>query len=133
MFGPNLGSLRGKTVRRNGTTVNIAPRFVPPEIMDRYRDVTIAMDVMFVNKLAFLVTISIGIKFGTVKFLVSRGHDNILAAVKRTKNTYAKRGFSVTHCKADLEFEPLCSDLDAEGIHLNAVEKNELKLSQYVV
>jgi len=125
IFGPNLGSLRGKTVHRNGTTIDIAPRFIPPEIMDRHRDVTIAMDIMFVNKLAFLVNISIGIKFGTVEFLVSRGHDNILAAVKRIKNIYAKQGFNVTHCKADLEFKPLRTDLDGEGIHLNAVAEDE--------
>jgi len=125
MFGPNLGSLQGKTVQRNGTTINVAPRFVPPEIMEWHGYVTLAMDIMFVNKLAFLVIISIGIKFGTVEYIASRSHETILAGIIPIKNLYVKRGFIVTDCKANLEFAPLKDDLSAEGIDLHPVAEDK--------
>jgi hypothetical protein len=38
---------------------------LPVGIIEKYRSVTLAFDVMFVNKVAFLVTISRHIQFGT--------------------------------------------------------------------
>ena len=64
---PDLGSLRGKTVRRGGKHVVIDRQDVPRTIMDGYRNVTLCIDIMFVNKIAFLVMISRGIKFGMVE------------------------------------------------------------------
>jgi hypothetical protein len=56
IFGPNLGSLKGKTARRGGEHVVIEIEGVPQSIMERYRDVTLCIDIMYVNKIAFLVT-----------------------------------------------------------------------------
>jgi hypothetical protein len=71
IFGPNVGSLKGKTVRQGGIHVNPEYHQIPMTIMEKYRELTLCVDVMFVNKLPFLVTISRGIKFGTVEFIKS--------------------------------------------------------------
>jgi hypothetical protein len=67
IFGPNVGSLKGKTVRRGGTHVNPEYHQIPSPLMEKYQQVTLCIDIMFVNKLPFLVTISRDIKFGTVE------------------------------------------------------------------
>lgn len=66
MFGSNLGSIRGKTPRRHPDPV-ATPQYmaVPPGILARHPTVSIAIDVMYVNKVPFLVTISRDIKFGS--------------------------------------------------------------------
>jgi hypothetical protein len=65
IFGPNVGSLKGKTVQQGGIHVNPEYHQVPMTIMEKYRDLTLCIDMMFVNKLPFLVTISRGVMFGT--------------------------------------------------------------------
>lgn len=50
IFGPNLGSLIGKTTRTPSKHVSTQSASIPIEIIDRYRNVTLAMDVMKVKK-----------------------------------------------------------------------------------
>jgi hypothetical protein len=58
IFGPNLGSLKGKTVRRANDHVLTGIDPMPNEIMEIYRDVTLAIDITFVNKVPFFITVA---------------------------------------------------------------------------
>jgi hypothetical protein len=51
ILGTNAQSLRGKQVRRSGQHVVIERQDVPRTIMERYRNVTLCIDIMFVNKI----------------------------------------------------------------------------------
>jgi hypothetical protein len=93
---------------------------IPMTIMEKYRDLTSCVDVMSVNKLPFLVTISRGIKFGTVESIKSRKLKELLTAIKSVKRIYALRGFNV-----DNEFEPMREDLQELGMALNVVSADE--------
>ena len=125
IFGPNLGSLKGKTVRKASPTTTITRDPLPLEIKERYMDVTICLDIMFVNKVAFVITISRNIKFITVEFIASRHQGTLMASLQRINNVYAQRGFRITDCNADNEFEPLRNGLKALGIELNTVGEDE--------
>ena len=69
IFGPNLGSLKGKTVWHPNRHVQAATSRVPHSILKLHRDVVLSMDIMFVNKLLFLVTLSHNLCFSTVESL----------------------------------------------------------------
>lgn len=69
IFGPNVGNLKGKTVRKPSHRVTGVHIPIPPHIMSKYRDVTLAGDTMFINKMPFLVTLSRHIRFGTAELL----------------------------------------------------------------
>jgi len=125
IFGANLGSLKGKTVRRSAPMVKTAAVNIPAEIQQRYHTVTIGMDIMFVKKVAFLITISHGIKFGTVEHIENRQHETILNAMKRLKKVYNLRGFQLLHCCADSEFEPLKTKMAGLGVDLNTASEDE--------
>jgi hypothetical protein len=58
IFSPNLGALNGKTTKQ--ATVPVAGRIdgVPPNILQRYQAVVLAVDIMFINKIPFLITTS---------------------------------------------------------------------------
>jgi hypothetical protein len=125
IFGKNLGSLKGKTVRRKSPVTPTQEELIPTGIKERYTNVTVGMDIMFVNKVAFLVTISHDIKFGTVEHINSRRHDVVLAAVGRVKAVYAMRGFKLKRCHADYELESMRTDMTDMGIALNTTSENE--------
>ena len=127
IFGPEVGSLKGKTVRRASTSVAAEQLEIPMSIMSRYQKVTVAGDIMFVNKLPFFVTISRHIKFSTAEFLTNQKTPTIVQAIKRLHQTYIRRGFQIIILMMDGQFNK--DNLDGEiatfGIALNVVAAEE--------
>ena len=58
IFGSDIGSLKGKTVRRQPPRVEVEEVSLPPMIQQHYQEVTLACDIMYVNKIPFLMSIS---------------------------------------------------------------------------
>jgi hypothetical protein len=126
IFGPERGSLRGKAVRKASDQVRsggLVP--IPATLLAHYRKIVPCVDVMKVNKMPFLVTISRAIKFGTVTWLKNAKADTILQQIKTVRNTYIKRGFLMEIVEVDGQFEPLCGDLAETGITLNKCSREE--------
>jgi hypothetical protein len=71
IFGPNLGALKGKTAKRASVPVHGAIEGVPLSILERYQHTVLAIDIMFVNKIPFLITISWGLHTGTIENLAN--------------------------------------------------------------
>jgi len=55
----------------------------------------ICTDIMFINKIIFLVTISRQIGFGTCEALISQSHYNISNALENVMWLYESAGFKV--------------------------------------
>jgi hypothetical protein len=53
IFGPDIGSLRGKTTPRCPPQVDLNLSSLPMEVMNRCRHVTLTADLMFVNGIGF--------------------------------------------------------------------------------
>ena len=113
IFGPEVGSLEGKTTCRNPHAVKQVVEPLPPEIMNQYWHVMLCADIMYMNGIAFLVTISRHIRFATVEALPNRQQASISA------------GFRITQAFMDGEFEPLRGDLAAIGVALNTTAQDE--------
>jgi hypothetical protein len=58
IFGPDVSSLKGKTVHRVPQRVRTTMNNLPPVLMSRYRDVALNRDIMFVNRIPFFMTIA---------------------------------------------------------------------------
>ena len=98
---------------------------LPPEILQRNLEITIAVDIMFVNNLPFLVSLSNNIMFTTVEYLHDRKKQSISKALSTINNVYKRRGFKVVQCNMDNEFIPLTGDLMEMGIIINPTSANE--------
>jgi hypothetical protein len=125
-FGPELGSLKGKTVRKASDMVRcggLAP--IPASVMAHCRKVMLCVDVMKVNKMPFLVSISRAIKFGTVAWLKNAKADAIMKHIKDVHSTHVKRGFIVEIVEVDGQFEPLRGELAELGITLNKCSREK--------
>ena len=110
IYGPNLGSLKGKTVYRPSPHVSAGTDGVLPDIMAQHRNVTLAIDPMFVNKIPFLITVSRHLRFVTVTALSNRQIDTLRTNLQSVVRLYHLRGFDVTTLLADPEFEALRAD-----------------------
>ena len=107
IYGPNLGALNGKTVDRPNPHVPAGVDHVPNAIMDVHHSVTLAINVMFINKVAFLITTSHNLKFGMVEALSNRQITTVMAKLKSVCQIYHHRGFRINVILGDPEFEPI--------------------------
>ena len=123
IFGPNLGALKGKTLKHRSVPVAGTIKGVPPTILERFQEVVLAIDLMFVNKVPFLITVSRGLHFGTVEFLTNRQVPTLTTAFTRIDQTYHRCGFHVATTLGDLEFEPLQAQFG--DISFNFCAQNE--------
>ena len=124
IFGPDLGILKGKTVRRSSPVVT--PNVIPaPSFLRAYADVTLAIDVMRVNGIPFLITVSRHLKFGSVHHLTNQSKDTLVAAIKHSTAIYKLRGLRVKIIKADGQFKPLEPDINHMEMFLNCVSEDE--------
>ena len=105
ILGPNLGSLKGKTVWHPNPHVKAATEGVLHDIMKLHQSVTLAIDAVFVNKVPFLITISQNLMFGTVEALSNHQVSTIVEKLKNATKLYGHRGFCMETIMADQEFE----------------------------
>jgi hypothetical protein len=125
IFGTNLGSLKGKTVRHKGDHVSSLVADVPYHIIKLHKDITLCFDLMYVNRIVFLVTVSRKIRFGTTERLLSRNSDVVGKALTTVMLFYRQRGFRVKECHGDGEFEALRANIADAGAALNITSEAE--------
>ncbi len=78
---------------------------IPAIIVSWYKNVILAGDIMFVNKIPFLMTVSRYIKFGTAVMIKNKSNKTVLAQIKAIQKVYMCRGFVITTLLMDGEFE----------------------------
>ena len=69
--------------------------------------IQLTVDIMFVNKLPFFITLTHMIKFGSVKALPNRKVPTVVAKLKSVLRMYAHCGFKVSVISLDSVFEPV--------------------------
>ena len=72
IFGLNLRHLKGNTTRKKSPADTVTRVAIPPEINERYMDITLSIDIMFMNKVTFMMKISNNLKFITAKYIPTR-------------------------------------------------------------
>ena len=107
IFGPDLPSLRGKTVWRTPAPVVADYVAVPRELVAANKTVTLAADVFFVDGTAFLLTVSQRIKFVTAEHVPVRTALSLSKHMARVLEVYGRAGFRVKSILMDGEFEKL--------------------------
>jgi Eukaryotic translation initiation factor 3 subunit G len=126
IFGPDIGSLKGKTVRRGPTPARpAAVPNLPLDALARYSKVELCADIMFVDSIPFLVTVSRHIKFGTTTKIRDRTGATLSKALQAALKIYGAGGFKVTVAHMDGEFEHLRVDLAIAGVYLNTASRGE--------
>ena len=81
IYGMSVPLLKGKTTR--STPIQVKGDLIPvvPEMMDSHGNVTIGMDIMFINKLPFIFTIAENIAFTMIDNIVDCSMKSITATI----------------------------------------------------
>jgi hypothetical protein len=118
IFGRDIGSIKGKTTRRQlkGILRAVNNHNIPKSIMEHYRDLTLCIDIMFVNKIPFFMSISRNIRFITGEVLNNRKQPTLTKALQRIHGIYSKCAFRITFILGDSEFECTGGAI-ATGLH----------------
>ena len=66
IFGPDITSLKRKSVRRQLTIVGTDYIEIPRLILESHKELEVLTEIMFIDKLPFLVSISRGLNFTTI-------------------------------------------------------------------
>jgi hypothetical protein len=107
IFGPDLPSVQGKTVRRTPAPVVADYVAVPCELVAANKTVTLVADVFFVEGTLFLLTVSRRIKFVTAEHVPVKTALSLSKHMTRVLEVYGRAGFRVRSILMDGEFEKL--------------------------
>ena len=80
---------------------------MPLQIMQQYKDVTLSADIMELNGIPCLMTISKHIKFGSAGKLDTMNTSHIIKNFKAVIGAYVTCGFRVTIILANNQFESM--------------------------
>ena len=122
-----MAALKGKMVQIKPEPVTTNTVHIPQEIWDIHKEVTLSMDIFFVNQIPFFVTLSRLLYFTTVTHLPNRSLGEIFKALKGIFYYYLQRGFCMTFITGDGEFAFLeqFMNLLVGAPHLNLTSTNE--------
>jgi hypothetical protein len=107
IFGPDLASMRGKTVRQTPAPVVADYMAVPWQLVEANKAVMLAVDVFFVDGTAFLVTFMRRINFVMVEHVPVRTATSLSKHLHWVLLVYGRAGFRVRQILMDREFEKI--------------------------
>jgi len=88
IFGPNLGSVKVKTKRHATEHVNITWIKVPRELLEIYGDMTLAIDIMAINKMPCMISTSRNIHFSTAELIHNKTKQTLMKLIQQNSRTY---------------------------------------------
>ena len=124
IFCPDLAGVRGRRVRRPPESVTTDYVQLPRAILERHQLVTLAVDVMFVNRVPFLVSVARGLNLVTAEFTPSRTAKQLAAGNTRMMALYTCGGVQVGTVLMENEFEKLRNLMSILAINTTAAKEH---------
>ena len=139
VYGHDISTLKGKNTRRKPIPVVQEVVDIPKEL-SAHRDVTLALDIVKVNNIPFLTTISLNLQYRTCQRIIPKKtkEASFYNAIDRVLRLYNKGGYRVTEIRCDTEFKTLLAPLEDENsvtLNLAAAEEHvpEIERSNRVI
>ena len=141
IFGKDIGIIKGKTTRQRPVPLTRDQLEIPPELYER-SNLEMCLDVMYVNGMPFLTTITRALYYRTALYLTSRTAPALYATLDEVLRLYNHNGFEIERIYADNEFksimDPVKDDLgvameySAPQAHVPEAERNNRTLKERV-
>jgi hypothetical protein len=132
LFGIELATLKGKKLQRTPDPVMMEYVTIPKEIMELNKNVTLGIDIMFVNGLAFFVSPYRKVKFTMVEYIPRRLHPILVKYLKQVFYVYTTHGFKVEAALMDREFECLRSDIPEVNLNTTSASEHVPDIEQQI-
>ena len=132
LFGPDLATIRGKTVRRKPTHVVTDYVDIPRALVDINKQVTLAVDVMFVNSVPLLVSVSRMINLIAIEHAPKCNATKRGDLIQHIIRVYARAGFTVQTILMDNEFKKLKDHVPMLALNIPAVSEHVGDIEQRI-
>ena len=86
--------------------------------------IELSVDVMFVNKIPFVISLGKNMKFTTIENVVDQKADTLLKSLRSIKSVYTNKNIFIKTLFMYNEFEVLQDNLREEGFTLNTTTAN---------
>ena len=126
IFGPSGAALKGKTTTPSSAHLREDSIPIPDFVTDNYREITISADIIYVNHIPFITTLSRHIYFTTVEAVYNAKASTLLRCIRSVIGQYTKRGLHVTKFIADSQFDCIADELGrSDSIEQVLLSKDE--------
>ena len=98
---------------------------IPKQKKEKMKTVKLTVDIMFVNKILFVISLGKNMKSTTIENVVDRKAATLLKALRSIKSVYTNTNIFIKTLFMDNEFEVLRDALQDEGITLNTNAADE--------
>ena len=88
---------------------------IPHKLHDAEHDVCLYIDIMYINGMPFLTTISKNIKYCTAMWVADRTASTITSLVESVLKLYQQAGFQVTEVCTNHKFKPVLQVFQDDG------------------
>jgi hypothetical protein len=110
VYGPDVGTRKGKSTRRKPNQVVDASIELPDELMDIHDEVTVSLDGMEVNSLKFVTTIAHDLYYRTAQYISKPVKSQYVKVLDELHSVYKNNGFVLGEIHCDNEFRPVMTD-----------------------
>ena len=107
IFGPDVGTLKGKTTRKKSLAVRTDWVSIPPEIKELHRNLTLYLDILFVDKQPALTAIDSRIRYRSCYFTANQTARELFKGIDKIFRVYNKAGFHIEIIDCDRQFKAL--------------------------
>ena len=107
VFGPDITSLKRKSVRRKPASIVTDYVDITREILESRKELEVSTDVMFINKILSLSNIRRRLKFTTIESLSSNNEIALVTSINKIVSYYRSHGLHVVTMFVDTEFKSL--------------------------
>ena len=122
-FGPDITSLKGKSVRRKPDSLVTDYVDIPREILKSDNELEVSMDIMLIKKLPFLVSITPRHKFTTIEYLASRKKIAPVTSINKIVSYYESHSLHAGMMFVDPKLQLLEEKVDSTT--LNTTESRD--------
>ena len=143
LFRPDIPNVKGKTARCHPHQLVSNVVSIPLELCDAQHDVCLYIDLMYVNGIPFLTTISKNIEYFTAMWVADCTAHTIASLVESILKLYQRASFQVIEVCTDCKFKPVLhiqhnngwlfmTNLANAQEHLPEAEPNNCILKEYI-
>ena len=125
IYGPDVYAIKGKTVRKKPKVVVNDYIEIPKELIKAHKGIILCADIMFIDQVPFLVTMSKYIRFITIRYIPDRKKETLMEALDDTFIKYNNAGFIIKELHVDPEFECLQQEMEINEIKVNLTAAEE--------
>jgi len=108
VFGPDVGTLKGKTVRKESPFVKNDLIEMPLEILERCQVLVLEIDLMFINGMPMLTSIDTTIKFRSLVPLKDQTAEELYKALDVVLRKHNKNKFKLNKINCHQQFITRC-------------------------